>query len=252
MSPEARWQAALIAAIEGRDGADFPAAGLAAYRNNYRVGLADTLAYVYPVVKALVGDDFFGGLAREYVGRTPSRSGDLHSYGSTFGDFLDGFEPAHALPYLADTARLEWLVHRAYYAPDAAPLAPAAFAALAGDDWPRLRFAFAPGVAVFSSPYPVGRLWLYHQPGAPADWRLEQDAGGDTVRVARRDGRVEVVPLAPDAAAWLAALLEGATLEAATDAALDIDAGFDLEAALVALLRDGLATRLTPPEEASP
>ncbi|TCP15519.1 putative DNA-binding protein [Crenobacter luteus] len=246
-SPEARWQAALIAAIEGRADDGFDARGLAVYRNNYRVGLADTLAYVYPVVKALVGDDFFAGLAREYVGRTPSRSGDLHRYGDAFGDFLAGFEPARALPYLADTARLEWLVHRAYYAPDAAPLAPDAFAALAEADWPRLRFALAPGVAVFSSPYPVGRLWLYHQPGAPADWRLEPDAGGDTVRVARRAGRVEVGVPAPADAAWLAALAAGDTLEAATDAALDIDAGFDLEAALVGLLRDGLIARLLVP-----
>ncbi|RXZ45037.1 HvfC/BufC N-terminal domain-containing protein [Crenobacter cavernae] len=248
-TPEARWQAALIASIENRADGDFDSAGLGAYRNNYRVGLIDALAFIYPVVKALVGDDFFTGLAREYVKRTPSQSGDLHRYGATFGDFLRDFEPARELPYLADTARLEWLAHRAYYAPDAAPLSPDAFATLAEDDWPRLRFAFMPGCAVLASDYPVGRLWHYHQPGAPEDWRLNPDAGGDAVRVSRGvDGRAQVKLLSEADAAWLAALLAGEALEAATDAALGIDPAFDLQTALIALIHDGVLARLVLPE----
>ncbi|XLM23139.1 DNA-binding domain-containing protein, partial [Chromobacterium piscinae] len=42
-------------------------AGLAVYRNNYRVGLIDTLAHSHPVCRELVGEEFFTALAREYV-----------------------------------------------------------------------------------------------------------------------------------------------------------------------------------------
>ncbi|UGA36773.1 DNA-binding domain-containing protein [Chromobacterium haemolyticum] len=80
-------------------------AGLAVYRNNYRVGLIDTLAFIYPVCRQLVGGDFFTGLARVFIGGHPSLSGNLHLYGAAFGDFVAGFEHARELPYLADVAR---------------------------------------------------------------------------------------------------------------------------------------------------
>lgn len=110
-------------------------AGLAVYRNNYRVGLIDTLAFIYPVCRQLVGEDFFSGLARAFIGGHPSHSGNLHLYGAGFGDFIAGFEHARELPYLADVARLEWRVHRAYYAADAAPVDSAALAAFPQQRW---------------------------------------------------------------------------------------------------------------------
>ena len=50
--------------------------------------------------------------------RTTSASGGLNELGGHLADFLPAFAPARELPYLADVARLEWLVHKAHYAAD--------------------------------------------------------------------------------------------------------------------------------------
>lgn len=49
--------------------------------------------------------------AREYALRYPSRSGDLHDFGETFGEFLRLWEPTAHLVYLHDVAKLEWAMH---------------------------------------------------------------------------------------------------------------------------------------------
>ncbi|MGB9151295.1 MAG: DNA-binding domain-containing protein, partial [Burkholderiales bacterium] len=51
------------------------------YRNNAFSNLRGALQAVYPVVNRLVGADFFNHAANEYIGMTPSVSGDLHDYG---------------------------------------------------------------------------------------------------------------------------------------------------------------------------
>ncbi|WP_071651562.1 MNIO family bufferin maturase, partial [Duganella phyllosphaerae] len=95
---------------------------LTLYRGNLAATATKALAAAYPVIAALVGHAFFGALARAYVRAQPSQDGDLNRFGAQLGDFLDDFPPAATLPYLADMARLEWAVHRAHYAADAAPV----------------------------------------------------------------------------------------------------------------------------------
>ncbi|HXH04204.1 MAG TPA: DNA-binding domain-containing protein, partial [Candidatus Competibacteraceae bacterium] len=116
---EGRVPAALAELIVG-DGLA-PAARLGLYRNNTVLNLGDALAAAYPVLQRLLGADCFRALARAYIGAHPSRSGDLHDYGDALADFLAGLPELAALPYLADVARLEWRVHRAYFAAEAAP-----------------------------------------------------------------------------------------------------------------------------------
>lgn len=50
-------------------------AGLDIYRNNVFYSLGQALGDIYPVIKALVGDEFFGAMAREFVRAGPRRSG---------------------------------------------------------------------------------------------------------------------------------------------------------------------------------
>lgn len=232
------WSAALLEAIADPERREPPAAlglnpaGLAVYRNNYRVGLMDTLAYAYPVLGQLVGEEFFSALAREYVKRHASHSGNLHRYGEAFGDFLDTFEHVQQLPYLADVARLEWQVHRAYYAADGAAPDLAALSAMLPEHWGELRFALADDVALIASPWPVATLWLAHQPDSGVALPQHLDGHAESALVTRTAGIVRVETVTPAPAAFLLALQHGATLEAATDAALEQDATFDLQATL--------------------
>ena len=93
-------------------------ARLAVYRGNVYANCTKALASAFPVVRKIVGEEFFEALAREFVHRHPSRSGDLNRYGDVFADFLAVFPHTADLPYLPDVARMEWLVHRAHFAED--------------------------------------------------------------------------------------------------------------------------------------
>ena len=95
--------------------------GVEVYRNNYRGNLHDTLAGAYPVMRQLVGEEFFRLLAKRFIEQHPSRSGNLHRYGGEMAEFLTHFENTQHLAYLPDMARLEWAYHRAYFADDASP-----------------------------------------------------------------------------------------------------------------------------------
>ena len=90
-----------------------PPRGVEVYRNNFRGNLHDTLETAYPVIVQLVGSDFFKWLARKFIEQYPSRSGNLHCYGSEMADFLVHLAAVRHLPYLPDMARLEWACHRA-------------------------------------------------------------------------------------------------------------------------------------------
>lgn len=89
--------------------------GLSIYRNNYRCNLVQALELVYPVLVEMVGVAFFKYLGRRYVSETPSRSGNLHEYGSRFAEFIERQEDCSSYPYLGDIARLEYAIHRFYF-----------------------------------------------------------------------------------------------------------------------------------------
>lgn len=211
------------------------ARGLSAYANNTLFNRADALAEAYPVVRQLVGDDFFGGLARAFARVTPSVSGDMNRYGAGFADFIAGFDAARDLPYLADAARLDWLTHRAYYAADAGPFDFAALAAVAPERQAELRFTPHPAAALLVSPWPVATLWRAHHGGEFP----RSDQGGETALVWREAvGRPEVRALAAGEAAFVAALHGGETLGLAMEAAFAQDETFALGVSLNRLIAD--------------
>ena len=94
------------------------------YRNNVTVSLIDALAAVYPAVQRITGVDFFRAMARFHVRATPPTSPLLFEYGRDFPAFIEGYEYAQAMPWLADTARIERAWLDAYHAADAEPLSP--------------------------------------------------------------------------------------------------------------------------------
>lgn len=191
---------------------------LALYRGNLSAGWERALGEAYPVLGQLVGEEFFAGLARAYGKAAPSQDPDLANFGARFADFLTGFAPAAPYPYLPDVARLEWAVHRAYLAPDVAPLGLAALAAMSPQALDAARFTLHPSVGLLRSPWAIAALWQAHQPGGPP-LPAQVDAPC-TILVLRRGWRVEVVEESAAGAAALDRLAAGASFGAALDAAL--------------------------------
>jgi len=246
---ETAWQHALLDAItapQWQPDPRFPAAALAVYRNNYRVGLMEMLALVYPICRQLLGDDFFEALSREYVKATPSASGNLHRYGGGFADFVATFEHTAHIGYLPDVAQLEWALHRGYYAADSTPLAVATLAAIPQLQWGSLRFACHPACAVLDSRWPLADIHAHHQP-ATAGCAVDLATAQPLLLWRNGDGLMQLHVLASGQAAFCQALLDGATLDEATSAGLAATPDFDLQAALLLVLQHGVLSAIKEP-----
>jgi len=66
----------------------------AVYRNNVAVSLVEALGARFPVVKRLVGEEFFRAMAHAFVSREPPLSPLLIHYGETFPAFIEEFDAA--------------------------------------------------------------------------------------------------------------------------------------------------------------
>ena len=208
------------------------AARLRVYRHHVFESLGSALAATFPTVQALVGADFFRGLARAFVGQSPPDQPVLAEYGAGFPAFIAGHDAARDLPYLADVARLDWALNLAFHAPADGRLAAADLAAVPADRLPSLRLALAPGTALISSSYPLDRIWAASQPDAPAG-TVDLDGGGAHLLVLRRPDDAAFVALSAGEAAFVAGLANGLSLE---EAACRADPGFDLSASFARLL----------------
>jgi hypothetical protein len=138
---------------------DAPRERFAVYRNNVVVGLVSALEARFPATRRIVGEDFFKGAARLFAAAQPPRSPLMMFYGDAFPDFLADFEPARAVPYLADVARLEAARTRAYHAADAKPLTPAALSGGIPEALAGMRFNLHPSVEIVASDYPIVTIW---------------------------------------------------------------------------------------------
>lgn len=237
--------AALTAALSGRW-----QRGLAAYQANGHALAERSLLAAYPVVAALVGEDSFAALARDFWHHHPPVRGDLAHWGDALPAFVTSSPQLADVPYLADVARAEWALHRAAGAADA--LAdPASFALLGTTDPEVLTLRLPPGTAVVVSDWPVASLVAAHRHGTPtleAVATLVQARQGECAVVWRQDLRPRIGPCSQAAAALLQALLRGAPLLASLDAALAINDRFDLGPWLQAAATEGLALGAAPVE----
>jgi len=215
---------------------------LALYRGNLTAGWERALGEAYPVLRQLVGEEFFAGLARAYGKARPSQDPDLAAFGAHFAAFLEGFAAAAPYPYLPDVARLEWAVHRAHAAPDRTPAGSTALAGLGPEALDAARFTLHPSVALLHSSWAVAALWRAHQPGGPA-LPARADRPCD-VLVVRRGWQVEVMEIGPAEAAALGELAQGSTFGAALEAALETQAPLDLGAMLQNWFRLGLVAAI--------
>jgi hypothetical protein len=207
------------------------------YRNNVRLMRMNALTAAYPLIRNIVGAEFFTGLARQFAIGHDSQSGDLNEYGALFDEFLQAFEPARELPYLPDVVRLEWRLHRAYYAADAAAFDPARLAAVPQERWGELRFRLHPAHALLRSPWPLARIREVNLPEYAGEMAVDFAGAENFVLVTRPDYDPTVASLAAGEFAWLDALARGLTLAQALQCAGAIQPDFDLAQALQDALR---------------
>ncbi|MDP3597476.1 MAG: DNA-binding domain-containing protein [Nitrospirota bacterium] len=229
---EGKYQAATAAMAT--DGSALRSVAL--YRRLIRNNFVQVLRITYPVLHRLVGDGYFSVLARGYIKKYPSTSGDLFLYGRHLPALLQRLD-ASAL--LVELARLEWACHEVYQAADSSPLSPDRLQAMVSADPSRVTIQFHQTTRFLSFPVPVHRVWLALQPEASLDEVVdlplpEEETG---LIVARSDGKVQVTPLA-----WLdyrlvEALSHGADVASIEQMALEYEPAFDFAKLMTTLLR---------------
>lgn len=224
-------QARFAGELMGRAGAP----GMDVYRGNVFGNWSLALSGAYPIVRKIVGEEFFRGLAREYARSHPSASGDLNEYGTQLAAFVSDFPHTRDLPYLPDVARMEWLAHRAYYAADAAAFSLDAVGELS-------RPTLTPACALLTSEWPLSRIWTVHQDDYEGEIEVDLGAGAERILVHRPKWRAQVRSLAPGDYRFLDMARCGATLGEALEAALAEDPAFDPALALAGWVDAGVIT----------
>jgi len=194
------------------------------YRNNVHVGLSEALSDTYPVVRALVGDEFFRGMAQVYIEHNKPVSPVLLNYGGSFAAFIATFEPAGSLPFLADVARVEWAWTRCYHAAEAPSLPVESLQSVPEDRLDDLRFDLHPSVELLQSAWPAVSIWNAHQINDPEARRralatLSQD--GQCAVMVRPVADVQVHLVDPAIRHLLQLFREGASLGKAAEVISD-------------------------------
>ena len=226
------------ACASGGNGAGRPVRRFDVYRNNVLASLTAVVKARYPVILRLLGERFFAGMARSFLERHPPSVPVLSEYGGELPGFLATFEAVSDLPYLADVARLEWAMHRAYHAADAVPLAPERLSVIPPDALAGARLALHPSVTVVASPYPVVSIWETNTFDDEVR-KVGPVFEGEQALVARPVLDVKLLRMSTATLALALALEGGAGIGAAFEAARQAAPEADLSQALATLLGAG-------------
>jgi hypothetical protein len=175
------FRAWLLDAPNGIERRATPRCGLDVYHNAYRVQLADCLRETFEKVFLWLGEDAFLVAARTYIEGTPPHGWTLGAYGADFDRTLAALYPGD--PEVAELARLDWALCRAFDGPDARTVLPAA---LGATDWDRAVLRLVPTTRIFGAATNAGAIWsaltagdtppaaaMLPAPGAMLVWRQD-------------------------------------------------------------------------------
>jgi hypothetical protein len=214
------------------------------YRNNVTVSLVDAIARTFPATQRIVGEEFFRAMARIHVRLSPPDSPLLFEYGRDFAAFIERFEHARGLPWLADVARIERAWLDAYHAADAAPLASEALADIRPDRLAEAVFVPHPAARIVRSRFPAVTVFAMNRGDGPVG-RVETAEPEDAL-ITRPGLEVFVRRLPPGCAVFIGALLAGRSLADAVSVALEDCEAFDLAGAIAGTIEAGVFTAVVP------
>ncbi len=267
MSPLALQQQALVAAIwqlpssapHASKATNFIAAyatftsanGLNAYQDHVAMLAPRVLQAAYPVSAQYIGSAGFTAMARAFWRAHPPQQGDLAQWGGELHDFMARSEALTAMPWIADMARVEWALHCAATAADAEPDR-ASLGLLVSHEPEHLGVQLAPGTQVLHCAWPVAEpIMAQRASGNAGAGNIESDskrngegqcaasatlysprAQSQAIVVWREDFAPRLRPCLPGEAPLLTALLQGHSLGAAMEQALELDFSAWLQSAV--------------------
>lgn len=241
-------QCAIAHSIWHRDGPDLapllrkgsfdPVRRFNIYRNNTFSSLTATLVAVFPVTLQLLGESYFRHVASLFIRSNPPEEARLVRYGGNFARFLARLDDLSEMPFIADTARLEWLIAEALDA----PVLPACGLEQLDDGLeetvPELRLQ--PSLRLMLSRWPALMIWSAHQAGGDLDTLATIRREPERIVLWRNKDSVRFLRLDAPHFSLFHGLKRRMDLESTIGRSLGRAPGFDIAAALGALFADGL------------
>jgi hypothetical protein len=176
------------------------------------------------------------------VRATPPTSPLLFEYGRDFPDFVERYEYARSMPWLADVARIERAWLDANHAADADPLTPQALACIPVEHLADTVLTPHPATRIVRSSYPAVSIFAANRSDGPVG-HIEATEPEDGL-VTRPHLEVMVRRLPSGGAVFLMRLLAGEPFGAAAAAALADSPAFDLSANIAGMLEAGALTAI--------
>jgi len=122
------------------------------YGNAYVGRLQEILDEDFQGLRALMGEDAFDALTRDYIFNHPSTHWSVSRVGRKLAEFAAGHEHSGGTPpEYAQMAAFEWAQAEAFSAPPADPLDPDALASVPPEAWPDVGFRFHPALSLVTA-----------------------------------------------------------------------------------------------------
>lgn len=222
----------------------------AVYRNNVTVGLIRALEANFPVVRKLLGEQYFAGFARDFAQKHPPHSPLMFQYGANFPTALKSEDDLANYPYLGDVAQLEILWRESYHAADATPLAGDVLASMDPDVLFNSCFVAHPATRLIQSTFAVHEIFCANS--SEGEGQRFDPAHPQSILITRPSYDVTARAVALEQYAFFHALKNGKNLGDALDNASDINSDFDLPGTLALLLQSGAFQSIQPDNEQTP
>jgi hypothetical protein len=194
-----------------------PAHALNVYADTARSHFIDSLSSSYPVIRRLVGADYFLQAARAFHAGHPSLSGDLQPAGTRFAQYLSQLHRDDEYRYLGDVARLEWLVQEALLASDHEPFDLTKLGRVDPAAYDDLRFDLHPAGRLFESEFPCLAIWEANASGDAQPPLIDLRAGPDRLLLLRHGGELKFHRLSGGEQGFLQSLQAGERFAAAVE-----------------------------------
>lgn len=199
------------------------------YANAYYSRLLECLGANYPILKQALGEEVFDSFAFEYLQQYPSRSYTLDHLGESFARFLEETRPEPEEgeevgwpDFLIDLATFEWAVAKVFDGPGVEGktlLTPAALQSFPPERFAEARLVPVPCLHVLTFRFPINAYYTAARQVEEGEEVPVPESGEEHVALTRRDFVVRRYPLTAPQQALLSAILAGATVGEAIEAA---------------------------------
>ncbi|KCZ93476.1 DNA-binding domain-containing protein [Hyphomonas johnsonii] len=215
------------------------------YRNSGILACVEALRSNYSRLARMMGDEFFGAMARAYVASKPPSVRSLVGYGASLPPFLAAADSQHGLPWLSNLALLDraWLA--AHLASDARPLSADSVARHGPDALMHTLIDLSPSARLVETDWGLTALWSALDAGNAPSRETPIPQRTEYVLFWRPDGEVRMRQLSHGEYTFLQSLARGHAIGAACEMALSAQPDIDLSSLIAGTFASGIFVNAT-------